>query len=491
MHPADLFTRIATRNPNSIAIIDNGTPWTYQKFLQRTGTIAGNLAVGADNRVLIALPPSVDAYTSIFASLLSGATHTPVNVSAPILKLQNIASQLDPHAIIAEEPLIAQLGEAAPKARRIVPSKLEGAVDFVDQGYRSDLAYIMFTSGSTGRPKGVVVPAIALANYVAWCSVLECKEGDRVSQQPNLGFDISMTDIFGALCYGATLVPLVRELDRLMPARFIKRERITVWNSTPSAVSLMMTGRQLTQENLASLRLINFCGEALAGDILEAIFQVLPDVIVQNTYGPTEATVAVTNLRMTKDSFRPYIRNSVSIGAPIPGMSLHLVGGGGKDEGEIVICGPQLSRGYWLDSERTDQSFRSLEIEGEVRKGYLTGDWAERHDGNIYFRERLDFQIKVNGYRIELDEVAAAIRSFGWPTVATFKRGESIAAIVEKVVGQEFNEDLLKENMRTVLERHAVPERILVVDRVPRNDNDKIDRRASSHLADKILSEGD
>lgn len=488
MHPADLFKDVVTRNPGALAIIQGKAQWTYDKFMHRIKVIASNFGEAADRRILIALPPSVDAYASIFASLISGATHTPVNVSSPILKLQNIASQLSPDIIVGEEPLLRQLGEAVPTARRIMPSELLGEGDFVDHGRRSDLAYIMFTSGSTGRPKGVVVPSIALMNYVRWCAVLECAPGDRVSQQPNLGFDISMTDIFGALCYGAALVPLVGELDRLMPARFIKRERITVWNSTPSAVSLMMTGRQLTQENLGSLRIINFCGEALMGDVLEAIFRVLPDVIVQNTYGPTEATVAVTNLRMTKDSFRPYVRNSVSIGNAIPGMSLHLLGGRGDDEGEIVICGPQLARGYWLDPERTDQSFRSVDIDGEVRRGYLTGDWAERRDGNIYFRERLDFQIKINGHRIELDEVAAAIRGCGWPVVAAFKRGESIAAIVEKVVGQPFDEQVLKDQIKTILDRHAVPERILIVDRVPRNDNDKIDRQASALLANTILS---
>jgi D-alanine--poly(phosphoribitol) ligase subunit 1 len=182
-----------------------------------------------------------------------------------------------------------------------------------------------------------MVPRSALDHYVQWMTdVFEISPHDRFSQHPNLAFDISMTDIFGALCHGATLYPLLREVDRLMPARMIEREKITVWNSVPSVVSLMMQAGQATAANLVSVRLFNFCGEPLLPEQLEALFAARPDVLVRNTYGPTEATIAVTDLR--KYDHRLATITSVAIGVPISNVGIHLIGGRHAEKGQVVIC---------------------------------------------------------------------------------------------------------------------------------------------------------
>jgi D-alanine--poly(phosphoribitol) ligase subunit 1 len=289
-----------------------------------------------------------------------------------------------------------------------------------------------------------------------------------------------MTDIFGALCYGATLVPLETDADRLTPARFIARNGISVWNSTPSAISLMMRARQVTAENLESVRLFNFCGEPLLKEHLKAIFKARPDVLVQNTYGPTEATISMTALELRAQDYESACELSVAIGDAVPGMAYHLVGGSSPDEGEIVITGPQLADGYWRDEAKTRETFRSLDVGGAEHRGYFTGDWAERRAGNVYFKERIDFQVKVRGHRVELDEVAFAIRGCGWPVVCVFKRGEALAAVVEAVEGSSFDEAALRSDLKEQLDAHAIPERIRLIDHMPRSENDKIDRKAAA-----------
>jgi len=487
-HPVDLFLAVAQRQPHAPAVSIEGQEWTYQDLEQRARQFAAHFSQISSARVLIALPPSFDAYACILGSLLSGATHTPINTTSPEAKLRVIAEILEPNFIVASGQLATSLSEAAPRAIIVDPARVTDTERLAGIGARNEISYIMFTSGSTGVPKGVIVPAAGLANYVDWLSQLNCTAGDRVSQQPNLGFDISMTDIFGALCYGATLVPLVSQADRLTPAKFIRRERITVWNSTPSAVGLMLTARHLKHENLSTLRLINFCGEPLLKEILDAIFRELPHVLVQNTYGPTEATVAVTCLKLTSDNYDQFIRSSVAIGDAIAGNELHLVGGGHDNEGEIVITGAQLAQGYWRNTEKTTLAFRTLQINGENRAAYFTGDWAERVDGSIYFKERIDFQVKVKGHRVELDEVAAAIRASGWPVVSVFKRGEALAAVVEKVVGQPFSEKEIRLRLSQKLDAYAIPDRIIEVERVPRNDNEKVDRKASLALFEELMN---
>jgi D-alanine--poly(phosphoribitol) ligase subunit 1 len=486
IHPVDRFLASAFRYPDSTAISTPQRNWTYAELEGRVRSLARSFCQPAGARILIALPPSADTYAAILASMLVGGTHTPVNVGSPVSKLQKIAASLEPDIIVAEDNLAAMLLSAAPSARTIDPATVTDDLRLEGDGARNGRAYIMFTSGSTGTPKGVVVSASALATYVDWLASLGYGPSDRVSQQPNLGFDISMTDIFGALCHGAVLIPVATEADRLTAARFIKREKITVWNSTPSVVGLMMTARQLKAENLASLRLINFCGEPLSGEILDGIFAALPSARVQNTYGPTEATVAVTCQSLGQQDYRENARASAALGDPLPGMQLHLLGGTHPDEGEIVICGPQLAEGYWRDPEKTARAFRDIDLDGKTVRAYFTGDWAERHANRTYFRERIDFQVKVRGHRVELDEVTAALRSCGWPVACAFKRGEVLAAVVETADNDGFDEARLRLQLNLLLDKYAVPERIFAVARIPRNENDKIDRKACAELFERI-----
>jgi len=480
----DRFLAHAGRAPDSPALLTQGREVSYGEMEARVRRFAAAVAEFEEPRVLIALPPSLDAYCAILGVALAGGYHTPVNLSAPVSKLRRIAEVLRPNAVIANGDTLAALGEAARGALQIDAPHV-GEEQFAGEGVRHRLAYTMFTSGSTGVPKGVVVSRSALNHYVDWLGALEITPEDRLSQQPNLGFDISMTDIFGALCNGATLCPLERDADRMTPALFIARHGITVWNSTPSAISLMMRARQLTATNVASVRLFNFCGEPLLREHLDAIFAVRPDVVVQNTYGPTEATISMTALRITADGYDDLCDSSVAIGDAIPGMAYRLVGGPDADHGEIVIFGPQLAEGYWQDGERTEASFR-LTTGGE--RGYFTGDWAERRNGQVFFKERIDFQVKVRGHRVELDEVASAIRTCGWPVACVFKWGEALGAVVEDVPDRAFDEGELKGKLAEHVEAHAVPERLLSIAQMPRNENDKLDRKAAAAWFEENLA---
>lgn len=477
----DLFLACASASPDHPAIVVDGHSLSYGELERRARVFAARFAGHPAPRVLIGLPQVADAYAAIFGTALAGGFHTPLNLAAPLAKLQRIARLLQPDFIVAAPELAASLGDMAPSALLVDPASVPDAGLFAGHRGRHHLAYVMFTSGSTGDPKGVMVPRAALNHYVNWMSrTFEVVPQDRVSQHPNLAFDISMTDIFGALCHGATLYPLLSERDRLMPARMIAREKITVWNSVPSVVSLMMQASQASAANLASVRLFNFCGEPLLAEQVYALQAVCPQARIQNTYGPTEATIAMTELRLDRATMDQTVAASVAIGDAIPGIGLHLIGGKTPDEGEIAITGPQVADGYWRDPERTLAVFRDVTVDGQVLRGYYTGDWAERRQGQLFFKERIDFQVKIMGFRVELDEVAAAIRDCGWPVACVFKRGEALAAVVEQRPGPAFDEQHLRAALSERVERHAVPQQIKLIDRMPRNDNDKLDRKAAA-----------
>jgi D-alanine--poly(phosphoribitol) ligase subunit 1 len=475
----DLFFTRAAEQPTHPAVAAEGQLVTYAALARQVRCLAAALARWSAPRVLIALRPGADAYAAMLAAGLAGGYYTPVNVDSPESKLRLIAGQLQPEVIIADSDLSAALVGEAPGASVLRPSGALDAIPADGPGRRHQIAYVMFTSGSTGVPKGVVIPREALNHYVDWMHTSRMfNAADRVSQYINIGFDISVMEIYGALCAGATLFPVQGRADRLFPARMIERERITVWTSVPSVVSLMMQAKSVTAQNLASLRLLNFCGEPLLPQHLRAIFAACPQAVVQNTYGPTEATVSMTSLRMTASDYDRACRANVALGVPIPGMGLHLVGGGHPGEGEIVITGPQLATGYWQDPQRTMEAFRDVVIDGEAVFGYFTGDWAERHGDHVFFKERIDFQVKIRGVRIELDEVAAAVRDAGWPVVCVLGRGAGLAVVVEHDLGARFNERRLADALAERLEPEALPEIIRVIDRMPLNENGKIDRNA-------------
>ena len=475
----DLLLQQAAARPARLAVRSGVSGTSYAELADKVRRYAAAFAVSAAPRVLIALPRGAAAYAAMFAAGLAGGFYTPVNDASPHDKLHRIVRLLEPDIIVAHHALGAVLAQAAPGARCVDPATFDGRLGLLTgRGTRHGTAYVMFTSGSTGDPKGVVVPRSALDRYVQWVHRSGTVGPDDVASQfNNLAFDVSVLDIFGALCAGATLVPIGGRGDRLMPARAVAREGITVWTSVPSAIDLMRAARQLTQANLGRVRLFTLAGEPLSRAHLEWIFAVCPQTIIQNAYGPTEATVTVSQMLMVADGYEhACLGGAVSIGRATPGMGLHLSGGAHPDEGEIVITGPQLADGYWKDPVRTAAAFRTIHADGHELRGYHTGDWAERRNGLLFFRGRMDAQVKIRGYRIELDEVAAAIRACGWPGVCVFKRGGELAALIECPADETLDADRLRVALARFLDAYAIPAQIASVPALPRNENDKVDR---------------
>ena len=488
-----LFLDAASRHADALAVGSAAGSLSYAALAGRVRGLAGAFARRcAHARVLIAVPPGADAYAAMFATGMAGGVYAPVNCNAPLARQLAIAARFAPDIVVVARSRWAQLASGAPQAMLIDPDDLAGdgclpgeppLADPIPSDARHELAYVIFTSGSTGRPKGVEITGAARDHYVAWLGAgLDIRAGDRLSQYANIAFDLSVMEIYGALCHGASLHPPGGASDRLFPAALLRREGLTHWISVPSVVSLMRQAGELTADHMASVRRFVFCGEALTPTHVSELLAAAPGALVQNTYGPTEATVSMTSMLLSVDDLGGLTQASVALGVPIPGMEARLVGGPHADEGELVLLGPQLARGYLEDPETTARAFRPVETEAGSRRAYFTGDWARRVAGELYFQARTDFQIKHRGYRIELGDIQSALAASGAAASVVFVSEGRLVAIVESDLAAAALPEQLRRALKRLIDPHAVPDELIVVRQLPRNDNDKIDRNAAVAL---------
>jgi D-alanine--poly(phosphoribitol) ligase subunit 1 len=194
----------------------------------------------------------------------------------------------------------------------------------------------------------------------------------------------------------------------------------------------MIKLKQANARNFETLRMMTFCGEQLRKLHVESIFDARRDLVVHNTYGPTEATVSCTLARLTAEDYEDACQSVVAIGDTIPDMSIDLLGGGDASEGEIVISGPQLADGYWNAPELTARQFRAFVSGGVERRGYFTGDWAKRIGRHVFFRARIDHQVKVRGERVELEDIGAALMRAGGCFACAVLIGEELHGVFER-----------------------------------------------------------
>ncbi len=472
----------------------------------------------------------------------SGRAYCPVDLGLPHSRVEEIRRLVDPKLILVtegwegpegwEDPegLIGGTGRSAAEAERnggdgTVPT--DGISGLVVAGpdrireigvtyerrisperavKEEELFYIIFTSGSTGAPKGVGVTCECLDHYLEWAVDLgwnrTWKNGRVFLNQAPFSFDLSVMDTYCCLACGGTLRLLDHETlsdySKLMP--FLAESQTGVWVSTPSFAEICLADRSFCQERLPKLKLFLFCGETLMPSTVLKLTERFPGAKIVNTYGPTEATVAVTQVEITEELARETLTQTggqLPVGRVKPGSRIEIRKPDGSlaaegEEGEIVILGDTVAAGYFRNEMLTKRSFFQGHREGERERGYRTGDLGMLAGGMLYCRGRLDSQVKLHGYRIELGDVEANLS--GLPgilravVVPNIRAGaiRSLTAYVEAGRRRENERESvlrLKKELRLRLPDYMIPKKIVFVDQIPITANGKADRRQLEELA--------
>jgi len=320
--------------------------------------------------------------------------------------------------------------------------------------------------------------------------------GDKFSCMFDITFDASVLDIFVCWSAGGELC-VVPKAARVAPANFIRTRKLTVWCSVPSTATLMYQLKALKEGAFPTLRYSFFCGEPLLANVAHQWQKAAADSVVENLYGPTEATVACMNYRWRSDVSPQSCENGiVPIGRAFPAVSVTVVDDGlqpgeaGKS-GELCIQGPQTALGYWKNEPLTKDRFVALPWapSREDNRWYRTGDRARQNEnGDFVFVGRVDNQVKILGYRVELGDIEASLQRHGNTefAVAVPIRAEegNAVGVVACLADSDASEDEIIAGCRKELPEYMVPKRVFYFDHMPLNVNGKVDRRRLAELVE-------
>ncbi len=508
---ADLLSYPSRLYPDKDALLDDGEGYTFRQLKDLSTGFASfllSLDVRRGDRIAFCSPKSTSLVVAILGCLKAGAIYVPVDTKVPTDRILFILNDVSPRFIVSSQELYDKVsGNLSSPTTLIVADDLPESFQHDGDGASlpaiapEDVAYCLYTSGSTGRPKGVLIQHGSVAVfYRALAEVMTLDSSSRCMNTSELYFDVHVMDLFFPLSRGATVHlscgPMIA--NRLL--KRIEEKRISHFTAVGPVMTLMSEGSLFEECDLSSLVRIMTGAEIINVDTMQKWLRKVPGLSLVNGYGPTEATVICTAFII--DRVEPGRSAFYPIGRPLRDSEVLLLDGdrvvsSPGEEGELLIAGPQVMKGYWNNEKHTAEKI--IEI-GGIRY-YRSGDicrWAP--SGDLEYIGRNDEQVKVSGFRINLNEIKRVMDSApmvreGHPIVTVHSAlGKVIAACFTSVQCPSTDDGLflnLQRFFKENLPYYMVPSLYFLFDEFPKLPSGKTDKKEIAGLATGVMGDSD
>lgn len=486
------------RHSTNTAIVYRENGITFFDLWNRSERMAAviNTTCHTKAPVVIYGNKDIEINVAMLGVLKSGRAYVPVDITFPVERLLQIASMVNCELLLNFSDVEIQnfTFDIFDK------DSFNSHIDEVDVTYESnkldwvkadDDCYILFTSGSTGIPKGVPIKRRNIENFISWIQPYGITNNEKnvILNQISYSFDVSVIALYFYLPMGNTLF----NIDKVMLENFqelfkyLGKSDIAVWVSTPSFLEICNFDSHFDDHLLPNLEKFILAGEVLSKKLVASVNDKFVKATVINGYGPTEGTVLFSICEITDQMMRQ--GGSLPIGRVIPEADYCIVDGNGDrvvagEVGELIVVSKSVSRGYYNNPKRTQEVFFVAE---DGRMGYRTGDLVFEKDKLLYYVSRKDFQIKYNGFRIELDDIANnlnKIKFINGSVVSPVYREDRIQYLVAFVVLSEHLEmsgikikTCIKNELKKLVPSYMIPKKIIIVEQFPLNTNGKVDRK--------------
>ncbi|MCP1135854.1 amino acid adenylation domain-containing protein [Paenibacillus polysaccharolyticus] len=498
-----LFEEQVERTPDQCAIIHENYQLTYRELNDKVNILSCELrsrGVGREDIVAVLAERTPEMIIGILAIVKSGGAYMPIDSQYPEHRIQYMIEDSRSVLLLTtnKQPLdIGYSGEWLDISRENERLWNSEADPVVGTNMSSDLAYIIYTSGSTGRPKGTMIEHRSVIRLVKNTNYITFEAGDKILQTGSLVFDASTFEVWGALLNGLQLCLVDEDVilsSRKLHEAIVALEINMMWLTAPLFNQLSSAKPEMFE----TLKYLLIGGDVLSPAHIQAVKNECKNVTIINGYGPTENTTFTTCF-----SIESYVKGPIPIGRPISNTSVYIVD---KNQmpcpigvpGELYIGGDGLARGYLNNPELNEEKFISIPLEqsGELTdiKVYRSGDrgrWLV--DGNIEFMGRMDTQVKIRGYLVEIPEIEKRILNY-----------EGVKAVVVVPKGSETNKQLcayltadttvkttvIREFLSLELPSYMIPAYFVVMDTLPLKVSGKIDIDALPEIEENLIMQG-
>lgn len=469
----------------------NGIFYSYAEFGQHIAAIRESIRQHqpATRRIGLVTNDDIATYASIYAIWMEGLAYVPLHHQQPVERSREVISQAEVDLVLNS----VNTGDFF-HPRTVFTSGLEPVIMLPEpvQVDETELAYILFTSGSTGKPKGVPLMRKNLAAFMdAFMKTgFIVSAEDRCLQCFDLTFDVSVQSFIIPLIHGACAYTIPHDQIKYSYVYGLMEDhQLTFAVMAPSMIRYLRP--YFDEINVPSMRYCILTAEASPLDLVDEWANCIPNAVIYDFYGPTEATIYCTYYTYKRGQRNKELNGMLSIGKPMAGVDAVILDENRKilgvnEKGELCIAGDQLTPGYWNNPEKNQESFFEMDFNGVLTRFYKTGDLCFfDEEGDLMYSGRLDFQVKIQGYRIELGEIEHHARECNGKRNAIALPSQNSSGNTEIVLfleGAETDISAVTEYLRSRLPAYMMPAKYQVQELFPLNTNGKIDRVALKKL---------